>query len=376
VRCGMCTAVGDFARVVYYMTQSADFGRELNLQDQVAASLDHTARALMLMTRFEEAWHTAQEGLKLAREIKNRDMESALLTTIAGLYVRNGDLAAALQAALQSEEIARRIGAMVGGIAGPWAVGTILRMQGEYEAAIANLQESVQHGFSLENFQRFMPAWPLASLGSTYAEIGPGYYPRAAEMHSYTLDLLTSPNGAPAAGTAFADIGFTALEQDRVDEAAEAFQKGLNFPSMYKYLYQPLLQVGAALVALRRNELVEATKLVDEARGYVEQRGMKNMYPVVASAEAQVLFASGEHERSLDEFARMEALATEMKMSPLIWQACAGEAKVLAALGRDQQAELEREGARQVIDDMAALFTDQEMRAEFVEGATRKLNAG
>lgn len=373
VRCSMCTAVGDFDAVVYYMSRSADFGRELNLQDQVAAALDHTARSQMLMTRFEEAWPTSQEALNLARQIKNRDLEAMILTTISGLHMRNGDLEAARQAAQEGRDIALRIGSMLGSVLAPWQLGTVLRLEGDYTGAIAGLQESVQHAHPLENFMPYALAWPLASLGSTYAEVGPAFHPRTAQMHAHTLELLATPGGTPAAGTAFADLGFTALEQDRLDDAADAFQKGLNYPSMFRYLWQPQLQLGQALVAVRRNRLEEAAKTVGDARAYVDKRAMRSMYPMVAYVQGCVNLAAGEPEKALGEFGRAEVLSLEMKMRPMVWQSRAGAAQVLAAMGRAEEAERKRKQARESVDEIAGLFKDLEMRAAFVENAMRKI---
>lgn len=369
VRCGMCTTMGDFDRVVFYMTQSADFGRELNLQDQVVTALDHTARSHLLMTRFDDAWKIAQQGLQLAREIKNRDIESAILTTIAALYLREGDLDAATDAAAKGTEIALRIGAMVGGVIAPWSLGTVMRLRGEYGIAIASFQQSVQRGYPLENFIAYALAWPLASLGSTYAEISPIYNPRVEEMHSHVRELLKSLTGAAAAATAFTDIGFTAVIQDRAEEAAEAFRNALETPSMFRYFYRPQALAGTALAALKLNQLDKAGDAVKEARELVDQGKVKYLLPLVALVEGQVQTASGDKEGALESFCRSESLALEMGMRPAVWQARIGAARVLESLGRNEEAGEKLSGARETVDEIATLLTDQEMRAAFLTSA-------
>jgi class 3 adenylate cyclase/tetratricopeptide (TPR) repeat protein len=373
VRCGMCTAMGDFDRVLFYMGQSAEFGRELNLQDQVAASLDHTARAHMLLTRFDEAWVTAQEALDVAREIKNRDVESAVLTTIAALYLRKGDLDSAQHAAEEAAEIALRIGAMVGGIAAPWTLGAILRLRGEYEGAISSFQQSVQRAYPMESTLGYLLALPLASLGSTYFEISTEYAPRVMELHSHALEILKRPTGEPAAGSSLMEVGFTALGQNQVEEAEEAFQRALDTPSMYRYFFRPQSQIGLGLVALRRNRIEESAQLIADAREYSEQREMKNLYPLNDYAEAQVRFAGGERERALELFGRAESSAFEMKMRPMVLQARLGAARVLMAMGRGDEANEKRRKVHDVVDEITGLIRDQEMRAAFVENAKRLL---
>ena len=53
------------------------------------------------------------------------------------------------------------------------------------------------------------------------------------------------------------------------------FQKGLEMPSGPMYMERPRLLVGSALVALARNDLDEASRLVSGALGLAEAVQMK-----------------------------------------------------------------------------------------------------
>ena len=325
------------------------------------------------MTRFGEAWQTAEEALKLAREIKNRELESAVLTTIAGLHLSNGDLNKALQAAEEGRDIAQRIGAMLGGVVAPWMAGTILRLQGDYEGA---MRQSTTIGAARLSNGEFSRVCARVAFGFTREHLRgnqPGLLPTCGRNARPYSQPAHRSGRAPAAGTAFADIGFTSLVQDRVDEAADAFQKGLSYPSMFRYLYQPQSKIGLSLVALKRSRLDEAAKAVGEAREYVEKREMKNLYPLVAFTVAQVQLASGDVESALEQFARAEATASGMNMRPMVWQARASAASVLAQMGRTEEADVKRTEARAVVEEMAGLFVDKEMRKAFVESAVQRM---
>lgn len=179
--------------------------------------------------------------------------------------------------------------------------------------------------------------------------------------------------GAAAGGTAWVDLGFCFLAKGDLERAHEFFDKGLTTPTTLGLLNRPRFLVGAALVALARNHLDEAASRVDEARALVEERAMKQWYPLVADAAAQVSFARDEAERAWEHYARAEALALEMAMRPSVWQARAGAAKALHALGRASEADAKLREARAMIDEIAALFEDEKLRAAFVESAARKL---
>ncbi len=373
IRCGMCTAVGDFDGVVNVMEQAAQFGHELGVKDQIVAALDHVARSHLFMTRYEEAWKTAQEALPIAHEIHNRDLEAALLITMSAYHLRNGELDRAEQAAEEGADLAARIGALISNVYGAWSLGEIALMRGEYERAVSFHQHAVQSAFPFEQMLPFMSAMALASLGATYLEIGETFAVRAAGMHMHALELMQTPAGMAAGGTAWADIGFSYMGLGKLDEASELFQKGLDYPTMMGYLYKPLFLLGLALVALSRHDLAGARKWVNEARTFVQDRAMKHLYPLVAYADGQVQFASGEKGGALGQFKAAEALALEMRMRPMVWQSRAGAANVLTAMERAEEANAKRQEARKMIEEIAGLFTDQEMRATFVKSATSKL---
>ena len=66
---------------------------------------------------------------------------------------------------------------------------------------------------------------------------------------------------------------------------------------------------------------------------------MRQYYPLVALASAQLSAVRGEWEAALQEYTRCEELAIEMLMRPLVWQARAGASQALSSLGRAAEAE-------------------------------------
>jgi len=66
----------------------------------------------------------------------------------------------------------------------------------------------------------------------------------------------------------------------------------------------------------------------------------------------------------------------EMGMRPLAWQAQAGQAQVLSLLGREAEAEQKRVEARKIIDEIAGLFKDEELKSLFLENALHKVRTG
>jgi tetratricopeptide (TPR) repeat protein len=212
IRCMMCTAAADFDSVLRYMGEAISLGRELDVKEQLAMGLGHIANTQVFMTRFAEAAETAQEALHLAREIGDRQREAEVLgMAIALCNLGTGNLDDAQYAAAQGRNIGAQIGAAFPLIIGGWVLGEIVRLRGDYEQAVNQHERALQFAKPTEQVMAFLTAQPLASLGSTYVEFGGEYAARGYELHSQALKLLDTPSGLSAGGTAWADIGFSAL---------------------------------------------------------------------------------------------------------------------------------------------------------------------
>jgi tetratricopeptide (TPR) repeat protein len=370
----MCTAAADFDGVMRYMGEAVSLGRELDVKEQLAMGLTHIANTQTFMTHFDEAWHTAQEALQISRAIGDRMREAELLAMpIASYHLRSGDLPEARRAAAHGRNIAAQIGHAFPQILGDWMLGEVARLRGEYDEALMYHERSLQAAKPAEAFMPFLMVQPMASLGAVYLEISDAYAGRAAELHTYALKLLDTPAGLGGGGTAWADVGYCALALGNIAVASEVFQKGLTMPTMYKLIMRPRHLMGAALVALEQDRVEEAAPLALEARAYVEERAMKYLYPQVAMLEAQVASKRGDHQSALEHYARAEQLALTMTMRPIVWQACAGAAQSLAHLGRVDESDLKRREAIRTIDEIAALFTAETLRAQFMQSALRKV---
>ncbi|MEP7200946.1 MAG: AAA family ATPase, partial [Chloroflexota bacterium] len=375
-RCMMCTAVADFNGVVQYMGETVSLGRELNVKEQMAMGLDHIASTLVYMTRFDEAWQAAQEALQLTRAIGNREHEAAVLATaMTFCHIRNGDWDAARETATQGTQIAAEIGALFPHVYGEWALGEIARARGEYETALQHLQCAWDVARPVESYMPFMVVMPMATLGATYFDISAQLNERVADLHARVTKMFAHPAAMMSGASVWADLGFNLLAVGQIDEASEMFQKGLSAPTMMMLLMKPRFLMGLALAAVAQRRLDDARQLADEASAFVVERKMRNWYPSVALADAQVSAARGEWERALESYARAESDALAMQLRPAVWQARVGAAQLLAAQGRAAEAEAQSQGARAMADEIAGLFTDGELRAQFAEKVRRAVGS-
>ncbi|MBZ0299660.1 MAG: AAA family ATPase [Anaerolineae bacterium] len=377
-RCMMCGLVGDFEGMARYMGEVVQISREINLGDNEAKGLAHIANALNTMTRFDEAWEKAQEGLEVSR--RNGDLlhEAEILMYPAVIYhLREGEIEAAQQSVEVGLAISRRIGALdnPNPMIGVYILGEIARLRGDYEQATARYQEAVEMARPLAQMMPFVVVMPLAALGTAYIEISTDLVQQAGECHDEAAQLLDNLMGMIAGGTAWADIGFCALALGRYDKADEFFQKGLTIDTMLSLINRSRFLAGSALVALHRNQVNEALRLVSEARAFVEEKRIQYLYPETYFLEGRVHAALGDHEQALVCFDEAETSAKALGARPWLWQAWAAAARSLDALGRADEAVEQRAAAQIVVDEIAALLQDEALHSAFVENASQQLAA-
>lgn len=374
VRCQLCTAQADFENVVRYMSEVVQIGEEAGDREHVVTGLEHVSTSLAYMTRYDEALEKGLLGLEVAREMGNREHEAALLTSaIPFAHIRNGDFAAARQALMAGVEIATRIGASFPLVDGSWLLAEISRLEGDYAQALEHGKRSVEAALPLEDFVPFQVVVPLSVLGSIYLEISPKFSDKVSEVHRHALRLLESPVGAIAGGIAWADLGFCAMTLGDFEIAEDSIQKGLNYPTIFSLMERPRLLAGAALLALNKGDPLEARRLIDEARYYAEERNMKHVRPLISLIAGKVYRALGDVEKSLQQFEAAETEALTMNMRPIVWQARAVAAELLEASGQHAAAAARREASRAVVEEIASLFRDPDLRAAYLDNVLEKI---
>ncbi len=373
--CYIRTTKGDFEDAADHLGEAARIGRDLTMEEPRLFGLTHTANTMIYMNRFDDAWEAIQTAMREAGAAGNRKYLAELKAlTIPPYHMRNGDLDAARESAMEGVAIGSPIGAFDQVFAGEMVLGQIAWMRGEYESAIASQQRSLDAARSTG--MSYLQAAALGQIGMSYLDVSHEFTEKVAEYHMEAMKIMEMPLGTALGAMQWADLGFCAMALGNLDGAKELFQKGLNTPTIPSHMLRPLLLMGLAHVALAQDETEEASKYVSGARGLATAVEMKHFYPFIAFTDARVSAARGDAEAALAEFLRAEELALQMGMRPLVWQARAASARALSALGRSEEAGRKERETLAMIDEMAVLFDDRRMSDLFREGAMAKLRVG
>lgn len=373
IRCMMCTAVADFAGVVRYMDETLQLGRDLGVQEQMSMSLTHIANSQIYMLQFDRAWESLQEGLSIAREIGDRVHEAELLINAAAIFcLRDADKEGALHTIEEGLSISLKIGALEATTFGYRNLGWIAHLCGEYERAIAYYQLYLDTSRMLG--MSWFEAEALCLLSSATIEISTTLGDRMREYQQQAQQVLQQPAGEMIAASSYAELGFSASALGNWEIARERFQRGLDLPSITMNLERSRLLVGQAFVELALDHLDEATRLVDEAARLAEEHAMQIHYPLLAFAQGRVSAARGENEAALDHFRRAEELAGKFGMRPIIWKARVESTRILSAMEQEKEARAAQDAARAMIDEMADFFTEDDLRAKFLDNVMQQIS--
>jgi class 3 adenylate cyclase/tetratricopeptide (TPR) repeat protein len=370
VRCQICAAAGDFDALIENMERVVQLGRLPGQEGYLALGLEHISSSLLFLTRFEEAWEKAGQGLEAARQIGDREHEAWFLTTTMPMVeTSRGNFEQAGQLVQEGLEIATRIGSLGPQLYGYWLLGEIARWRGEYEQAISYGQLALEAALPLEEFTPFMMVQPLGSLGTAYLEAYGGRTDEVARLHNRALKILENPAASPGGGAVWADLGLCAIVIGDTQVARDCFQKGLERPTMFKLLERPRYLAGSALLALKEHRLEDALRFAEEARQYVEERKMAHLAPFIALVLGQVHAKRNEPAVALDHFERAARLAGPLGFRPVRWQALDGMGRAMAALGKRAEAQAAHQQALEIIGEIGGEIQDPALRDRYLKSA-------
>ena len=371
--CYLRVPFGQFDEAIEHLGESAKIGRDLDLEEPRLFGMTHTANPLMYMTRFDEGWKAIQEARELAEKLGSLKWLSELKGLATPLYyLRTGDLDTAYREAGEGANLATRIGAAEQETYGSLMQGQIDWLRGDYGRAIA-CQERAESAARASGLP-FLEAAALCGLGTAYLDIGPDYAERGIGSHTRALEIMEHPLGTVMGTMIWADLGFSAMAMGQPERAGGMFGKGLAVSTATKLLAKPPLLVGSAFLQLGAGNGDEAAALVEEARGFIEERKMKHFYPLVALAAGQVAATGGDLHKALDHLVRGERLALDMQMRPMVLQLRLAAAQVLDGSGLPDEAAAKRAAARDTIEEIGGLFESPEMRQSYLESASKKLS--
>lgn len=374
VKCNVCVVSGDLEGAIDHMQRSAMLGTDRSLEEPLLLGLTHAANALTLLAHLDQAWDKAEEALRLADQFGNRRWRAEILAgPVADHYLFAGEIEAGRLAAEEGMSIAAAIGAHHIIWDAAYRLGEIARMQGYYERALTYLSQGYAIGQA--SGSGILQLLPLSSLSLAHLSLGRSYTDRLQEDMTTIALLAETPSGSAWGAAAHRALGYCHLVMGELDKSAAEFDAGLTVPTAFLHLGKPELLVGCAGVATEQGRLPQAADLLAEARSYAEEVGLRHIMPLVDLAEARIRLAEADYHAALKSYELAQEGALEMGLRPIVLQARCGAAASLDGLGRQDQASAKRGEAQAMLDEIAGLFQDEDLRNVYKQSNSRLLHS-
>jgi class 3 adenylate cyclase/tetratricopeptide (TPR) repeat protein len=363
--CFLSVAQGELASALEHDVETARLGEASGVEEIRVTGLVRQAMNLVTAAEFDRAVEAVAEARRVSTEIGSEVSLAVLAAHVdAVLREREGDLAGSLELLTTATATLERYGSYYTAMVQADTGRTALRL-GSVETALSQLAVALRtaerHG------QPFVTSGASATLSRCYALCGDPDTSRAHRERA--LAALALPVGDMHASSVWADLGLASSELHAWDDAEADFALGLQASSSSRFLVRPQLLIGAARVALERDEPTRARQLTDEATAYVEARGMRVFAPLLAFTHASIARAEGDLAGAEGRLAEADAAAGRMGMRLLACDVAAARAEVATADGRADDATAHRERLERLVDEIAGEVADADLRA----GLTRRL---
>jgi len=133
------------------------------------------------------------------------------------------------------------------------------------------------------------------------------------------------------------------------------------------------LLAGTALLAQAQGDLEQACSLVSEAIDFAEQRKMVHMRPLTYLTLGKIQGQQGQVEEGIAHLQTAETAALKMGMRPIAWQARIATAELLQGMGDYAGAQAKQAEAQAMVEEIAGLMTDEELREAYLQSMKGKV---
>jgi tetratricopeptide (TPR) repeat protein len=354
IACTVAAMGGDVETSLAHNGQIARWGEVLGADRIRAEGLTRMAMNQAWLMDFDRIGSTLKEARSAALAAKDERNLAVLEAMVEyRLRLREGDVGAALDAMLKSEEALVRYDEFLLPLI--WvSAATLLWCRGDLEPALHYIERARESAAA--RGMTYFTAAACATSAWIYATLG--LAEEAEVIRRRAIEDVRSPIGGFVSSTVWADLGFAALALGDMEGAADAFEEELGASSATKFWEMPRLLVGHALVQAANGEVAEAHASLDEAERFLREKEVRVFDAHLAHGRAEVLIAEGKPDEAAVRLA--EALEAAEAAGWRVFSVQLAASAAALAEKRGDQAEARRclELIRREVDAMASAVQD------------------
>lgn len=278
----------------------------------------------------------------------------------ATLALARGDFREALDLATGSQSALERYASFYAAM-NLRNIGALLHELGEVEGALSHMADSRRTAERMQ--QSFVKEAAASGMALIYATVG---MPEPIdELRDETLAAFDGPLGEFMASTAWADLGFTNLMLDRVEDATADFDRGLQASSVTQYMDRPRLLGGRAIASIRLGDLEDARVRLDQATGFVSERRVATHDTLLRYVQGLLATAEGDVEEAERALIAAQTLAMDRGQRLRTAQVLMARQHLASRTG--SEASSHAGAAIEVIEAIAGSIADEALADSFLQ---------
>jgi tetratricopeptide (TPR) repeat protein len=355
---------GDTAQAVEAGEASLAIARELGDREQLAFTLNDVARAHMGNGDLATATERLEEARPLWEDLGNGPMLGENLTVTSNIHALRGDDASALADARRALEISEAID-------NPWGQSSALMsiyradiVRGELGAAIGSAERCRELG-ERGGFA-YAGIGTCVDLAKIHAYLGDGAGALALADEALEIAIEQLPPAASVAHGARAEALIVLGDAVAAKEALDAIELAM-LPEPDRTLLLVSSERARSRLALEAGDHAEAASIAKALVDRLRSAGVQLFLAEGLLALGQAHHAAGrldDAERAIADAVESAERTDERKV---LWEALALSAELVARTGGDPTEPRRR--AREIVDEIAAGLTDEDLRERFLSRA-------
>ncbi|MFP4395009.1 MAG: protein kinase domain-containing protein [Anaerolineales bacterium] len=340
--------LGDLQAQLADLNRMAGLAARINdPQRQIQVAL-HQAEVSIKMGHNTYALETAEEALRLSRDLGDRRLQASSLDEMGGAHYAVGDLNAALACHEAALEICRELNDVHGEAHNLWHLGAISRLLGNFEASRRYAETSLALYRQINDRPGEADALnELAILSEDYAE--------QRDYHEQSLAIAHAIGDPDRQSRSYNNLAITywALglynRGREMGERAVQIQREMHGRSRLVFLLETLGRVYLALEAYK-----EAQEVFAEGQALAQEIGDRTTESIYAFQMGRVLLANGQPEEAREWIKLAYDVQHELNLRAYLSSTSAWLGATCLALGDEKAADAYTQEALEMLEAAGA----------------------
>jgi tetratricopeptide (TPR) repeat protein len=353
-----------------YGEQSLAIARELNLQEQLAFTLNDLVYAYNPLLRMPETLSALEESRRLWQELDNRPMLSNNLANSSIINFQLGDYDRAIAYADEAHQLSQSIGNLWGQANSRFQIGHVYFERGQIDQAIAMMAEATQLGEPVGHPFAFISA--QSDLGWVYGSLG--QIDKGLELAQAALKHADELSPELAKPWVLGNLARLHLLNHDLEAAAEAVQAGAQLMRVesLQLLAPILVPLAEGEFHFAHGDYEQALTTLDNLVDWLHRGQWQPFISDALYIKGQILLAQRQIDQAFSVLsearAQAEALGSRRTLWPILLSLSEIEAK-----RNSVEADLLRQQAQAIIDYIAGEIGDPALRTAFSRLAERRM---